>query len=184
LHEAQGSQNLRLIETPVDAKGTRLYLGSGTYNRLPGGAAGQAPGSSPVFGSNFTFADLMPEQPQDFTYQRERDQVLDRVLHHVVRATPANAGIARQTGYDERLIYLRKDNLFISRIYYQDQAGRTLRRQSFRDPQADEAGSWQARMRLMEDLRDGEQSLLKVERRVHSADYVPASLFAASQVQP
>jgi hypothetical protein len=34
-------------------------------------------------------------------------------------------------------------------------------------------------MVLMEDLRERHSTLLKIERRVHSADYVPADLFAA-----
>jgi hypothetical protein len=36
----------------------------------------------------------------------------------------------------------------------------------------------------MEDLRDGRRSLLKVERRVHSPDYVPVSVFAGIPGRP
>jgi hypothetical protein len=32
-------------------------------------------------------------------------------------------------------------------------------------------------MMLMEDLRDGRRTLLKVERRVHSPDYIPTGIF-------
>jgi hypothetical protein len=85
-------------------------------------------------------------------------------------------------GYHERRIYLRKDNLFVSRIDYRDRDGREARRQTFRDPRPDESGAWRAGMVLMEDLRNGGRSLLKVERRVHSADYVPAAVFAGLQV--
>jgi hypothetical protein len=82
------------------------------------------------------------------------------------------------------LIYLRKDNLFVSRIDYHDREGRPARRQSFRDPIPDESGIWRAGMVLMEDLRDGRRTLLKIERRVHSADYVPAAVFARLPALP
>jgi hypothetical protein len=71
---------------------------------------------------------------------------------------------------------LRKDNLFVSRIDYSDRQGRPARRQSFRDPRAHE-GAWRAAMVLMENLREGHRTLIKVERRVHSPDYVPADVF-------
>jgi hypothetical protein len=38
-------------------------------------------------------------------------------------------------------------------------------------------------MMLMEDLRDGRRTLLKVERRVHSADYVPPGVFEGLQAR-
>lgn len=170
-----GSRNLRVIETPLDAKGTSLYIGKGRQ----GPAA-----TSPAFGSNFTIADLEAEQPKDFRYERDGDQVLGRVAHYVLRAIPADESVVRRTGYQERRIYLRKDNLFVSRIDYRDGEGRQIRRQTFRDPVPDDAGAWRPQMILMEDLRDGGRSLIKVERRVHSSDYVPAAVFAGLGANP
>lgn len=169
-----GVRNLRVIETPMDTKGTSLFI-----ERDPQGRAlrGAVP-TSPAFGSNFIIADLEPEQTKDFRYERDGDEVLGRVAHHVLRAVPVDQDVARRTGYHERRIYLRKDNLFISRIDYLDRDGRQARRQTFRDPLPDDSGIWRARMILMENLRDGERSLIKVERRVHSSDYVPATVFA------
>jgi hypothetical protein len=169
-----------VIETPDDARGTAIYV-----LRDAEGASRHGPApSSPVFGSSFAVADLEDERMGDFRYQLEGDHDLERVAHFVLRATPADAAVARRTGYHERRIYLRKDNLFVSRIDYRDREGRVVRRQTFRDPRPDASGAWLPGMVLMEDLRDGTRALLKVERRVHSADYVPMTVFAEQRVRP
>ena len=177
LRDANGSRNLHVIETPADLKGAAIYF----ERTVPEGARRGAAASSPVFGTNFLVADLEGEQPHAFQYSRESDQDLERIAHFVLRAQPVDASVIRATGYHERRIYLRKDNLFISRIDYQDGAGRQAKRLSYRDPRPDESGIWRAGMLLMEDLRDGRRTLLKVERRVHSPDYVPAAVFAGLQ---
>jgi hypothetical protein len=174
LRDDHGSRNLKVIETPADAKGAAIYIVRDFQGREHRGLAA----TSPAFGSNFTIADLEAEQTSDFRYELEGDQVLDRVRHHVLRAVPVDESVVRRTGYHQRRLYLRKDNLFISRIEYQDRHGRQIRRQTFRDPSPDDSGAWRPRMVLMEDLRDGERTLLKVEHRVHSSDYVPAGIFA------
>ena len=180
LRDAGGSRTLWVIETPADARGTAIYVARDADGERRRGAAA----SSPVFGSSFAVADLDGEQPHYYRYEREGDHDLERVPHYVLRATPADAMGARGTGYHERRIYLRKDNLFISRIDYRDREGRTVRRQSCRDPRPGEAGAWWPGMILMEDLRNGDRALLKIERRVHSPDYVPATVFADQRVQP
>jgi hypothetical protein len=175
LRDDTGSRNLRVIDTPAEAKGAAIYIDRDARGELRAGAAA----SAPVFGSTFTVADLEVEKIRDFTYEREGDHDIERVAHFVLRSQPADDAVARRTGYRERWIYLRKDNLFVSRIDYRDREGRHVRRQTFRDPRPDESGAWRAGMILMEDVKEGGRSLLKIERRVHSADYVPATVFAA-----
>ena len=173
-HDQDTSRSLLVIETPSESKGTAIFISRGAYGGLRHGPAA----SSPVFGSNFSVGDLEAEQPRDFRYERDDNQDIDLVPHYVLRAFPADASAARSTGYRERKIYLRRDNLFVSRIDYHDREGRLAKRQTFRDPSPDESGAWRAGMILMEDQRDGRRSLLKIERRVHSSDYVPADVFA------
>ena len=179
-HDANGDTNLLVMETPAESKGTSIYVD----REASGGTRRGTAASSPVFGSNFSVADLEGEQVRNFTYERDDDQDLDRVPHFVLRVLPADESVARATEYRQRRIYLRKDNLFISRIDYRDSAGRLARRQTFRDPQPDESGVWRPAMILMEDLRDGRRPLLKVERSVHSPDYVPAEVFAGIPGKP
>jgi hypothetical protein len=179
-HDENGNVNLLVMETPVEAKGTAIRV----EREANGGTRRGTAASSPVFGSNFSVADLEDEQPRHFIYERSEDHDLDRAPHFVLRVLPADDSVARVTQYRERRIYLRKDNLFLSRIDYKDSEGRLARRQTFRDPRPDESGVWRPGMILMEDLRDGRRTLLKVERRVHSPDYVPPAVFAGIPGRP
>ena len=175
-------ERLLVIDTPLEARGSALLVrrnAQGVLRRevvLPalapsaGAAAEELAGSGPLFGTDFALADLDDEHPAEHRYESEGELDIDRVTHLVVRAAPL-------AGAGERRLYLRKDNLFVSRIEYSDAQGRPLRRQSFRDPRAHDSGGWRAAMVLMENLRDGHRTLIKVERRVHSADYVPDDVF-------
>jgi hypothetical protein len=171
--DASGMKRLLVIDTPKELRGIRVYV-----SRDAGGGERHGPAaSSLLFGSDFSVADFEGEQPQDFDYEREANQELERVTHFVVRATPKDEAVARATGYGTRRIYLRKDNLFVSRVDYLDRQGRLARRLTYKDPRPDDTGAWRPGMTLTEDLREDRRTLLKVERRVHSADYVPAALF-------
>jgi hypothetical protein len=190
--EPDGSlKRLLVFDTPADVHGTALFIrhdADGQVRRglyLPAlgrelryGADAEA--SAMVFGTDFSIADLEDERLQDFNYEREPDREFERVAHYAVRARPKDEAVARATGYARRRIYLRKDNYYLSRIDYFDRQGRVVKRQTFRDPQPDGAGAWRPGMILMEDFRERHSTLLKVERRVHSADYVPPELFAAT----
>ena len=171
--DANGTKRLAVINTPEELRGMAVLI---TRDAKGGDRHGPAP-ASPLFGSNLTVADFEGEQPADFTYEFEEGQDLDRVSHHVLKATPKDADISRATGYGVRRLYLRKDNLFLSRVDTLDRQGRLARRLTFRDTRPDENGVWRAGMILAEDLREERRTLLKVDRRVHSADYVPDSVF-------
>lgn len=172
-----GMRRLMVIDTPKELRGIRVEVS----RAADGGARRGSVASSPVFGSDYTVADFEGEQPQDFTYEREDNQELERVTHYVVRAAPKDESVSRATGYGERRIFLRKDNLFVSRIDYLDRLGRPARRLTFKDPRPDDTGAWRPGMTLTEDLREDRRTLLKVERRVHSADYVPADVFGGAK---
>ncbi len=170
---------LRIVESPPELKGAAIQIERDAHG---GTRRGPTP-TTAIFGTNFLVADLEGEHLDDFQYERGGDVDLERVPHMVLRARPLDASVARATSYYERHLYLRKDNLFLSRIDYQDREGRPARRLSFRAPRPDEFGIWRASMMLMEDLRDGRRTLLKVERRVHSPDYVPNSVFEGLQAR-
>ncbi len=173
--DESGRKRLLVIHTPEELRGTTIFV---ARDAKGGGRLGPEP-SSPVFGSEFSVADFEGEQPADFLYELEDAQDMDRVPHHVLRARPRDAAVSHATGYGVRRIYLRKDNLFVSRVDFLDRRGRITKRQTFRDPRPDESGAWRPGMILAEDLREDRRTLLKVERRVHSADYVPNAVFGA-----
>jgi hypothetical protein len=140
---------------------------------LPAGTAG----ALPLAGSDFRIADLLAEVPGDFTYAREADLEIDRSMHYVVLATPVKGAVQR-TGAPARRHFVRKSDHFVVRTDYLDLQGLPARRQSFRDPKQVEPGVWRANMILMEDFGERHRTLLKVERRVFSSDYVPAGIFS------
>jgi hypothetical protein len=139
--------------------------------------ADRTAGAMPLVGSDFKLADLFRGAPRDFTYAREADAEIDRGMHYVIRATPVK-GAEQRTGGGWRRHYVRKGDHFLVRTDYHDVRGVLARRQSFRDARQVEPGVWQADMIVMEDFGERHRTLLKVERRVFSPDYVPAEIFS------
>lgn len=198
--DADGSvQRLLAMQSPADVRGSALLLksrnGEPVERQLFLPALGRALSYDPaggnverVFGSDLSLADLEGERPALHTYEREADRDLDRIPHHAIRARPAvaagvsgrNAAAPRATGYGDRRLFLRKDSLFLARIDYFNREGRLIRQQTFRDPRPDGDGALRPSMILMVDLRERHSTLLKVDRRIHSPDYVPAELSAAA----
>lgn len=164
-HYGQQNDHWLVVDTPPDMRGATIHLNPERGSRDSLG--------SPILGSGFRVGDFAPEMLEAHDYQRRDNEMLGRQLHYVVDAQP------HQSGQPGRRLYLRQDNLFVSRIDYRDSDGQPARRQSFHNPRPDESGIWRPGMILMEDLRDGRRSLLKVEHRVHSPDYLPAAMVSA-----
>ena len=169
-----GNRSLMVVITPAEANGMSVFVGRDFDN---GARRGAKPGSS-ILGSDFLVSDLEDERADEFRYEILPAQEIEHVKHLVLRALPMDNARITTTSATERIIYLREDNLFVSRIDYHDAKGQLSRRQSFRDPHADETGAWRANMILMENLKDEQRTLLKIDRRVHSPDYVPLAVFA------
>ena len=187
--ERDGSSRLLLVfVAPADVRGAAVLL----TRDAPGAARGEiylpalgrplglvagATSTMPLVGSDFKLADLLGETPRGFVYAREADAEINRSMHYVVRATPADAA-ARRAGGGLRRYYVRKGDYFLVRIDFHDAQGRLARRQTFRDPKQVEPGAWQADMVLMEDFGERHRTLIKVGRRVFSPEYVPPEIFS------
>lgn len=187
--ERDGSSRLLLVfVAPVDVRGAAVLL----TRDAPGSARGEiylpalgrplglvagTTSAMALVGSDFNLADLLGEAPRGFVYAREADAEIDRSMHYVVRATPADAA-AQRAGGGLRRYYVRKGDYFLVRIDFHDAQGRLARRQTFRDPKQVEPGAWQADMVLMEDFGERHRTLIKVGRRVFSPEYVPPEIFS------
>jgi hypothetical protein len=188
-HEADGSSRLLLmLAAPADVRGAAVLV----TRDSPGATGGEVylpalgrpldlvagtAGALPLVGSDFKLADLLGGAARDFTYTREADAEIERSMHYVVRATPTR-GAERRTGGGQRRHFVRKGDHFLVRTDFLDVGGVPARRQSFRDARQVEPGVWQADMILMENFGERHRTLLKVERRVFSPDYVPAEIFS------
>jgi len=193
--EAGGRSRMLLVfDDPEEVRGVALLAErsagrmtkSGVF--LPALSADMVLGSadargSQFFGTDFAIEDLVAETTADWNYRIEGERVVGEVAHLIVRATPKDAAAAEATGHGARRHWLRKDRLFIVRTDYLDRRGRLVRRQSWRDLKRIDADAWRADMVLMEDFREHHKTLVKVERRVFSKDYVPASIFEPAWLQ-
>jgi hypothetical protein len=187
--EEDGSRRILLVfDTPPEVHGVGL-LGIGPPSgrvewRLYLPALGKRliscrgdSGGAPFLGTDFAVPDLTAEVLSDFRYERAGDQKIDLVLCYVIEALPRDEEVKRFTGYGLRRHFIRKDNLSIVRTDYYDCRKRFFKRQTFHDLQRVDGDVWRADMILMENIRERHETLIKVDRRVFSCDYVPLEMF-------
>ena len=73
--------------------------------------------------------------------------------------------------------YVLQDTLFITRTDHLDYLGRVRKRQTHHDVNRVHGDMWRANMILMENRFNDHRTIIKIDRRVFSADYVPAEVF-------
>ena len=149
-----------------------MYLPALGARLVPSEGAGVG---SNFLGTDFTIESLTGEDLDDYRYARRRSRQVGGVPQHVVdvfdvRDDPATARPVRRH-------FVRADNLFIARTDHYDELGRVARRQTTHDLRPVDGPMWRGDMILMEDFETGHRSLLKIDRRVFSRDYVPAEMF-------
>ncbi|MEE4301551.1 MAG: outer membrane lipoprotein-sorting protein [Pseudomonadales bacterium] len=127
-------------------------------------------------GTDFTIENLTGEDLDAYRYARRRSRQVDGVLHHVVDVFDARDDPA--TARPVRRHFVRARNLYVTRTDHYDELGRVEKRQTTHDLRPVDGTLWRGDMILMEDYRSGHRSLLKIDRRVFSRDYVPEEIFA------
>jgi hypothetical protein len=130
-----------------------------------------------LLGTDFALHDLLPEVLDQHRYERRADELRDGLDYYVIDALPLDPQMAAATGYARRRHAIRKDLLVIDRTDFFDLGERLHKRLSFYDLKGVEGGGWAPGMVLMEDLRRSHQTVLRIDRLVYSADYVPARIF-------
>lgn len=129
-------------------------------------------------GSDFTVRDIGAEALDDYRYHRLDDLIMNDRPYFQVEALPAEPRVEQQDGYSRRVHVLRQDNYFIVRTDYFDRRGRFTKRRTAHELQRVDGDMWRANMILMEDRKERHHSLIKIDRRVFSQDYVPPEIFA------
>ncbi|RKZ37308.1 MAG: hypothetical protein DRQ37_02170 [Gammaproteobacteria bacterium] len=128
-------------------------------------------------GTDFSIEDLTPELPNDFKYVRRLDRSLDGVEYFVVEARPKDEAVQRTTDYGLRRHLIQKDTLVITQTDFFDTRQRFVKRLTNYDLTPVRGESWRANMTVVYDEREKHRTLLKIDRRVYSRDYVPAEFF-------
>jgi len=131
-----------------------------------------------IMGTDFSIEDLTGENIDDYRYVRRRDTRLNNTDYYVVDVFARGSDPASSLAL--RRHYILPDNLFIIRTDYFDSLGRVTKRLTRHDLQQLNGDMWRANMILMQDLAERHQTLIKIDRRVYSRDYVPAEMFSGS----
>ena len=127
-------------------------------------------------GTDFAVEDLTGEVAGGYRYQRRSDEEVDGVRLHVIDAYPADDDGAEYPAMRhfidaQRLVRVRSDHF--------DRFGRLHKRLRLHDLQPAGGGRWRANILHIDNLRSNHQSVIRVDRRVLSRDYVPIELFRA-----
>ncbi len=181
------TQFLLLFESPDDIKGVAVLAvrekNGDTTQSLFLPAFGDVlieNGSNAVdttfLGTDFSVEDLTSESLNDYRYERQRDSVLSDVPHYVIDVYKS-APVGASKGDRVRRHLVVKQNLFITQSDQFDELGRLKKRQTHHDLTPVLGNMWRSNMILMDDKFHQHQTLIKIERRVFSADYVPAKFF-------
>lgn len=170
---------LLAIRQPSGRIDNRIYLPA--FGQLLKSGSDDIRGSH-FLGTDFTLEDLTPERMSDFRYLRGKDREIEDVGYFVVDAFPGDREVERATGCGRRRHFIRQDNFFITRSDYFDRKGHFFKRQTRHDLRPVEGEMWRAGMLLMEDRRARHKTLIKIDKRVFSRDYVPPELFTPERL--
>jgi len=185
---------LMVFDNPAEVRGVALLairhhsgrVESGIYLPALGkelkSSAGKSRGSH-FLGTDFAIEDLTAEILTDFRYVRVADHKIDKIAYFVVEAFPLDEEIERTTGYGLRRHFIRQDNFCIVRTDYYDPRRRLLKCQTYHDLKRVDRNMWRANMILMENHKERHKTLIKINRRVFSRDYVPPEMFTAAWLQ-
>jgi len=191
LEQDGSARYLLVVDDPPEVRGVALLairdhsgsVDSGIYLPAFGKELKSGIGDSRgglFFGTDFAVEDLTAEVLSDFRYVRAPDRKIGKIVYFVVDAFPGNKSIEGATGYSLRRHFIRQDNFFIVRTDFFDRRGRFFKRQTWHDIKRLDREIWGAGMTLMENLKEGHKTLIKIDRRVFSHDYVRQEIFTPS----
>jgi hypothetical protein len=178
-------QKMLLFESPKDVKGVAVLAERNAEGEtrqsiyLP--ALGESmvensgeAGDANFLGTDFSVENLTGERLEDYDYRRQRDELINNKMYSVVdvfgkQSTPDQMALRRH--------FISQENLYLIRTDYYDDLGRVRKRQSHHDMAQVFGDMWRANMLLMENLQNDHQTLIKIDRRIFSKDYVPNEVF-------
>ncbi len=185
---ASGTAKFLLVfDSPAEVQGTALRIirhGTGRVENqiyLPALgeelSSGQAKDQGRDFlGTDFALEDLI-ETLENFRYVRRPDQLIAKAAYFVVDAFPVDKKQDGYTGYSMRRFFIRQDIYFIVRTDYYDRGFRFHKQLTLHDLQQVDKKMWRANMLFMDNHRQAHTTLIKIDRRVFSRDYVLPEMF-------
>lgn len=128
-------------------------------------------------GTDLTNEDLVEESRDEYRYERQPDEVVGDIDHHVVDAYPATEALQEETGYDRRRIYIRKDVMLDTITeFFERRSGRHIKTLEVREF-AEFDGVLRPVDVLVNNLKENHQTVMNYESWVFDEGEVGAEMF-------
>jgi len=189
---------LLVFDTPSEIQGVALRvvrhhsgeIETGVYLPAFGKEVGTLYDNNPgnhFLGTDFALEDLM-EHFISVTYVRQPDQKINKRPYFIVDVFPADAIAGdnlsgMKTAYQKRRHFIQQDNFFITRTDFYNRRGQFFKRLTHHDLIQINDRLWRANMVLMENIKAQHKTLIKINKRVFSHDYVLPEMFTKSWLQ-
>jgi hypothetical protein len=128
-------------------------------------------------GTDFSVEDLTAETLSNYRYVRRDDKKISDMDYFVIDVYPVD-GQKPADGHPLKRHFVRQDNFFTIRTDYFDMQGHLYKQMHKYDLKQLDTEMWGAGLILMDDIKMKHQSIIKVDRRVFSIDYVPEEMFS------
>jgi len=132
-------------------------------------------------GTDFSIESITGEVLDDYIYVRRLDKKINKVEYFMIDVYRTEDEFSENILPTDKQAIRRhsisKNNYFITKTEYFDKQGRVYKKQTQHDLRQVDGTMWRADMILMEDSKEHHQSLIKINRRVFSRDYVSAEIF-------
>ena len=187
LDSRDSGRYLLLFDDPPEVRGVGLLTTIEPPDRIKAGiylpafgnqlieSIGQTKAES-FLGTDFSVYDLLPEPLDKYAFRRQADQTIEDMSYFIVDVYRPE-DLVQDSDQPYKRNYIRQDNYYITRTDTFDRHGRIYKQQTHHDLKSLGGGMWRADMMLMENMKTRHQSLIKINRRVFSRDYVPNELF-------
>jgi hypothetical protein len=131
-----------------------------------------------LFGMDFSIRDLAGEILDDYHFVRRTDRKIENISYFVIDVFTAETGAESTTPIMQHFIH--QENLTIARTDYFDRNGKIFKQLTVHDFDNLTENIRNAAMLLMEDRQKNHKTLIKVNKRIVSKDYVPEEVFTVN----
>lgn len=168
---------LMAIRSPEGKASGKIYLPAYGDTFIESTGAGS---DGNFLGTDFSAEDLTAENLDLYDYVRLDNKTIHEVDYFVVDVYPSGNGPEDQ--HSLRRHFIRQDCFYITRTDYFDSQGRLSKQMSQYDLRQLDDEMWRAGIILMVDKKLHHQSIIKINRRIFSEDYVPEEIFSEKWV--
>ena len=131
----------------------------------------------PFLGTDFTYEDMTSDDRDDFTYERLEDSNIDGEETFVVKATPANDEVSRETGYAWRIFNLSKETYFVIQVDFYDRRENHSKVQRNYDPEVVADPAMRPKSTIMTTLENNTSTEMIIKTRSLAEDAVEEEMF-------